>query len=58
MKKEEFKTIQEEVDWWRSLSQKERESYMERKNRTNKKRKIESELNKRDDYLKSGSRTY
>ena len=52
-----FKTVEDEVKWWRGLSQTQRERIIKKKSDIQMKRKVKSELAKMDAYLRSGRRT-
>lgn len=53
-----FKTLQDEINWWKSLSLKERKAIIQKSVEKDNERKVKSELIKMDNYLKSGKRTY
>ena len=58
MTTKKFKTVQEEVDWWKSLTQEQREEIIAKKTEQSKKRQLKSSMKKMDVYLRSGARTY
>ena len=52
------KTLQEELDYWGSLSQEKKDKIWNKKIEKIKQKRVKSTLKKMDKYLKSGARTY
>lgn len=53
-----FKTVQEEVNWWKSLTLKERQDIIGKKIEKDKKSREKSLIRNFEEYLRSGKRTY
>lgn len=56
--RKKFKNVQEEVDWWKSLSQQKREEIMNKEIKRDKKRRLKSRMKDFENWLKSGLRTH
>ncbi len=52
-----FKTLDEEIKWWKKIGQKERDRIIQNEIKKVNKRRLKSELLKMDAYLKSGKVT-
>ena len=56
--KNKFNNLQEELDWWKNLSQKGREKHIKKIMDKQRQQRMKSVMANFEKYLKSGKRTY